>query len=71
MWQKPGTMQTPSSPTHKVPAHPGADDDTDDEELNQIDDEQQDDKQESVEHKFELIKNLVDDPVSENEDNDR
>ncbi|XP_076638535.1 RNA helicase aquarius isoform X1 [Colletes latitarsis] len=71
MWQKPGTMQTPGSPTHKVPAHPGADDDTDDEELNQIDDEHQDVKDESVDHKFELIQNLVDEPVSENEDNDR
>ncbi|XP_054010956.1 RNA helicase aquarius [Hylaeus anthracinus] len=70
MWQKPGTM-TPGSPTHKVPAHPGADDDTDDEELNEISDEQGVAKEESAERKFELIKNLVEEPASENEENDR
>ena len=73
MWQKPGTMQTPGSPTHKVPAHPGADDDTDDEELNQMDEEQKPEKEkpDTVEPKLELIKNLVDDPVSEADDGER
>lgn len=78
MWQKPGTMQTPGSPTHKVPAHPGADDDTDDEELNQMDEEQpkpekseKAEKPDTVEPKLELIKNLIDDPVSETDDSER
>ncbi|XP_076383980.1 RNA helicase aquarius [Megalopta genalis] len=71
MWQKPGTMQTSNSPTHKVPAHPGADDDTDDEELDQTENEERDTKEENMEHKFELIKNLVEEPASESEDNDR
>ncbi|XP_076656944.1 RNA helicase aquarius [Halictus rubicundus] len=70
MWQKPGTMQTSNSPTHKVPAHPGADDDTDDEELNQIENEEQNTKEENVEPKFELIQNLVEEPAAESEDND-
>nr|XP_034177201.1 RNA helicase aquarius [Osmia lignaria]XP_034177203.1 RNA helicase aquarius [Osmia lignaria] len=71
VWQKPGTVQQPSSPNHKVPAHPGADDDTDDEEFNQMDDQQSTVKEENVESKFELIKNLIEDPASESEDNDR
>ncbi|XP_017796093.1 PREDICTED: intron-binding protein aquarius [Habropoda laboriosa] len=71
VWQKPGMVQTPNSPSHKVPAHPGADDDTDDEELNQMDDEQEGIKQEKEEPKLELIKNLIEDPTSETEDNDR
>ncbi|XP_076284506.1 RNA helicase aquarius isoform X1 [Lasioglossum baleicum] len=72
MWQKPGTMQTSNSPTHKVPAHPGADDDTDDEELNEIEntDEERNAKEENVEPKFELIQNLVEEQASESEDND-
>ncbi|XP_076762363.1 RNA helicase aquarius [Xylocopa sonorina] len=70
-WQKPGMVQTPSSPSHKVPAHPGADDDTDDEELNQLEDEQESIKPKNKESKLELIKNLVEDSVSESEDNDR
>ncbi|CAL1675407.1 unnamed protein product [Lasius platythorax] len=70
MWQKPGTMQTPGSPTHKIPVHPGADDDTDDEEegLSQEDAETKESKKESVENKYEPIKNLVEDPPSEAED---
>jgi len=68
MWQKPGTMQTVSSPTHKVPVHPGADDDTDDEELNQENDEIKESKEETVENKYEPIKNLVEDPPNEAED---
>ena len=74
MWQKPGMVQTPNSPSYKVPAHPGADDDTDDEEINQLDVEQEsikEEEEENKEPKFELIKNLVEDPISENEDNDR
>ncbi|CAK9822321.1 RNA helicase aquarius [Anthophora retusa] len=71
VWQKPGMVQTPNSPSHKVPAHPGADDDTDDEELNQIDSDQEVIKQEIEEPKLELIKNLIEDPTSETEDNDR
>ncbi|XP_017876403.1 RNA helicase aquarius [Ceratina calcarata] len=70
-WQKPGMVQTPGSPTYKVPAHPGADDDTDDEELNQMEDEKKNVKEETVEPKFELIENLVEEPSPENEDNDR
>lgn len=70
MWQKPGTMQTMGSPTHKVPAHPGADDDTDDEEegLNQEDVEMKESTNENVENKYELIKNLVEDPPSDAEE---
>lgn len=70
MWQKPGTMQTTGSPTHKIPVHPGADDDTDDEEegLSQEDAETKESKKESVENKYEPIKNLVEDPPSEAED---
>ncbi|KAL6255928.1 hypothetical protein P5V15_013168 [Pogonomyrmex californicus] len=70
MWQKPGSMQTSSSPTHKVPTHPGADDDTDDEEeLNQDDAEMSESKEEeTAENKYEPIKNLVEDPPSEAED---
>ncbi|XP_078034935.1 RNA helicase aquarius [Augochlora pura] len=71
MWQKPGTMQTSNSPTHKVPAHPGADDDTDDEELEQTENEGRNTKEENIEHKFEPIKNLIEEPASENEDNNR
>lgn len=73
VWQKPGMVQTPNSPSYKVPAHPGADDDTDDEEINQTDVEQESikEEEEDKEPKFELIKNLVEDPISENEDNDR
>ncbi|KOX77023.1 Intron-binding protein aquarius [Melipona quadrifasciata] len=74
VWQKPGMVQTPNSPSYKVPAHPGADDDTDDEEINQTDIEQEsikEEEEEDKEPKFELIKNLVEDPISENEDNDR
>ncbi|CAK9809263.1 RNA helicase aquarius [Anthophora plagiata] len=71
VWQKPGMVQTPNSPSYKVPAHPGADDDTDDEELNQIDNDQEVIKQEIEEPKLELIKNLIEDPTSETEDNDR
>ncbi|GAB1868279.1 Intron-binding protein aquarius [Camponotus japonicus] len=70
MWQKPGTMQTMGSPTHKVPAHPGADDDTDDEEegLSQEDVEMKESTNENVENKYELIKNLVEDPPSDAEE---
>lgn len=69
MWQKPGTMQTTGSPTHKIPAHPGADDDTDDEEeLNQDDVEMQEESKEETENKYEPIQNLVEDPPSETED---
>ncbi|XP_029661086.1 RNA helicase aquarius isoform X2 [Formica exsecta] len=70
MWQKPGTMQTMGSPTHKIPAHPGADDDTDEEEegLSQEDDEMKEPKKENVENKYEIIKNLVEDPPNEAED---
>ncbi|KAF3427637.1 hypothetical protein E2986_08383 [Frieseomelitta varia] len=71
VWQKPGMVQTPNSPSYKVPAHPGADDDTDDEEINQIDVEQEsikEEEEEDKEPKFVLIKNLVEDPISENED---
>ncbi|XP_033355690.1 RNA helicase aquarius [Bombus vosnesenskii] len=72
VWQKPGMMQTPNSPSYKVPAHPGADDDTDDEEINQVEDEQENiKKEENKEPKFELIKNLVEDLTSENEGSDR
>lgn len=64
-------MQTPNSPSYKVPAHPGADDDTDDEEINQVEDEQENiKKEENKEPKFELIKNLVEDLTSENEGSD-
>lgn len=70
MWQKPGMVQTPNNPSYKISAHPGADDDTDDEELNQMDDEQENVKEENRELKFEIIKNLVEDLTSENEDND-
>lgn len=62
--------QMPNSPSHKVPAHPGADDDTDDEELNQMDDEEKTVKQETEEPKLEIIKNLVEEPTSEKNDND-
>ncbi|KAM0730024.1 RNA helicase aquarius [Formica fusca] len=70
MWQKPGTMQTMGSPTHKIPAHPGADDDTDEEEegLSQENDEMKEPKKENVENKYEIIKNLVEDPPNEAED---
>lgn len=70
MWQKPGTMQTMGSPTHKIPAHPGADDDTDEEEegLSQEDVEMKESKKENIENKYETIKNLVEDPPSEAED---
>lgn len=70
MWQKPGTMQTMGSPTHKIPAHPGADDDTDDEEegLGQEDEEMKESKEDNVENKYEPIKNLVEDPPSDAED---
>lgn len=70
MWQKPGTVQTMGSPTHKVPAHPGADDDTDDEEeLSQDNAEVQESKEEVAENKkYEPIKNLIEDPPSEAED---
>lgn len=65
-------MQTPNSPSYKVPAHPGADDDTDDEEINQMEDEQENiEEEENKEPKFELIKNLVEDLTSENEGSDR
>ncbi|XP_012345805.1 RNA helicase aquarius isoform X2 [Apis florea] len=70
VWQKPGMVQTPNNPSYKISAHPGADDDTDDEELNQMDDEQENVKEENRELKFEIIKNLVEDLTSENEDND-
>lgn len=73
MWQKPGTVQTMGSPTHKVPVHPGADDDTDDEEeltVGQNTDETlKESKEEKTENKYEPIKNLVEDPPSEAEDN--
>lgn len=74
MWQKPGTMQTMGSPTHKISAHPGADDDTDDEdeeeELSQDNAEIKESKEEMAEpiNKYEPIKNLVEDPPSEAED---
>jgi len=72
MWQKPGTMQTMGSPTHKVSVHPGADDDTDDEEeLNQNNTEMksnEESKEEMAGNKYEPIKNLVEDPPSEAED---
>lgn len=70
MWQKPGTMQTMGSPTHKIPAHPGADDDTDDEEetLSQEDVEMKESTNENVEKKYEIIKNLVEDPPSDAEE---
>lgn len=70
MWQKPGTMQTMGSPTHKIPAHPGADDDTDEEEeeFSQEDVEMKESKKENIENKYEIIKNLVEDPPSEAED---
>jgi len=61
-------MQTMSSPTHKVPAHPGADDDTDDEEELNQDAEIKEPKEEIAENKYEPIKNLVEDPPSETED---
>lgn len=70
MWQKPGMVQTPNNPSYKISTHPGADDDTDDEELNQMDGEQENAKEENRELKFEIIKNLVEDLTSENEDND-
>lgn len=63
-------VQTPNNPSYKISTHPGADDDTDDEELNQMDDEQQNVKEDNRELKFEIIKNLVEDLTSENEDND-
>ncbi|KAL6447091.1 hypothetical protein ACFW04_001442 [Cataglyphis niger] len=70
MWQKPGTMQTIGSPTHKIPAHPGADDDTDEEEeeLSQEDVEMKESKEENIENKYETIKNLIEDPPSDAED---
>ncbi|XP_018395286.1 PREDICTED: intron-binding protein aquarius [Cyphomyrmex costatus] len=69
MWQKPGTMRTMGSPTHKVSVHPGADDDTDDEEeLNQDSTEMKESKEEVAANKYEPIKNLVEDPPSETED---
>lgn len=65
-------MQTTGSPTHKVPAHPGADDDTDeeDEELSQDNNENKESTKETIENKYELIKNLIDDPPPEAEDDD-
>lgn len=70
MWQKPGTMQTMGSPTHKIPVHPGADDDTDDEEetLSQKDVEMKESTNENIEKKYEIIKNLVEDPPSDAEE---
>lgn len=57
------------SPTHKVSVHPGADDDTDDEEeLSQDDAETKESKEEMADNKYEPIKNLVEDPPSEAED---
>lgn len=68
MWQKPGTMQTTGSPTHKVPVHPGADDDTDDEEeFDQDNIETKESTEKMIEHKYEPIKNLIDEPTDESE----
>lgn len=65
-----------SSPTHKVPVHPGADDDTDDddegdsegEKLRQDNGEAKESTEDTTENTYEPIKNLVDDPPSEAED---
>lgn len=75
MWQKPGTMQTTSNRVHKIPAHPGADDDTDDDDDGDKEEEEEQSKvetqettEETTETKYEPIKNLIEDPPSEAEE---
>ncbi|XP_066599155.1 RNA helicase aquarius [Prorops nasuta] len=70
IWQKPGDVETPGSPTHKIPAHPGADDDTDDEEFESDQAEQKHVATELISvkelsEKGVLIQNLVDEPMLE------
>lgn len=59
-------VQAPSSPEHRVPVHPGADDDTDDEDADPAKKEIQKPSDEPVQEKqFAPIENLVDEPMEE------
>ncbi|XP_043273212.1 RNA helicase aquarius [Venturia canescens] len=64
--EKPEMVQVPSSPEHHVPVHPGADDDTDDEDAEPKEKEIKKPIEESVsETQFAPIQNLVDEPMEE------